>query len=60
MSRPSIAPFIVLALAAWLPAGAGARPAGQAKPAAPLTDLDAFMARVLERSCGGPVVAAAE
>jgi hypothetical protein len=36
-------------LAAWLAPAAGAGPAGQAKPAAPLTDLDAFMARVLER-----------
>jgi hypothetical protein len=44
-----------LAAAGWLAQGAGAAPPGQAKPAgqaipaAPLTDLDAFMARVLER-----------
>jgi hypothetical protein len=38
-----------LAAAGWFTTGAGAVPAGQAKPAAPLTDLDAFMARVLER-----------
>jgi hypothetical protein len=41
--------FLAFAAAAWLARGAGAAPAGQAKPAAPLTDLDAFMARVLER-----------
>jgi hypothetical protein len=41
----------VLALlsAGWLVQAAGPAPGRQAKPAVPLTDLDAFMARVLER-----------
>ena len=49
MFRPKRAPFLALASAVWIVQGAWAAPAGQAKPAAPLTDLDAFMARVLER-----------
>lgn len=49
MFRRSVATFLALASAAWLAPGAGAAPGGQAKPAAPLTDLDTFMARVLER-----------
>jgi hypothetical protein len=35
--------------AAWLAEGTSSLHARQARPAAPLTDLDAFMARVLER-----------
>jgi len=41
--------ILALAAAGWLGRSAGAVSAGQVKPAAPLTDLDAFMARVLER-----------
>jgi hypothetical protein len=47
--RRKVVATLALAAAAWLARGVGAVPAGQAKPAAPLTDLDAFMARVLER-----------
>jgi len=46
--RRVVASLAVLA-SAWLAMGAGEAPRGQAKPAPPLTDLDAFMARVLER-----------
>ena len=49
MSRRRVAATLALAAAVWLARGVGATPAGQAKPAVPLTDLDAFMARVLER-----------
>ena len=49
MYRPRIVAVLALSAAAWLAQSAGAVPAGQVKPAAPLTDLDAFMARVLER-----------
>jgi hypothetical protein len=47
--RRRVAAFLAVAAAGWLAQGAGAVPAGQAKPGAPPTDLDAFMARVLER-----------
>ena len=49
MNRRSVAAILALAAAVWLGRGVGAVPAGQAKPDAPLTDLDAFMSRVLER-----------
>lgn len=49
MNRRWVAGCLALAAAGWLAQGAGAAPAGQAKPAAPQTDLDALMARVLER-----------
>jgi hypothetical protein len=49
VSRRTVAAFLALASTGWLVQAAGAPPAWQAKPAAPLTDLDAFMARVLER-----------
>ena len=49
MHRRRVAAFLVMAAAGWLAQGSGAVTARQAKPAAPLTDLDAFMARVLER-----------
>jgi len=49
VDRRRVVTILALAAAGWLPQGAGAVPAGQAKPGAPLTDLDAFMARVLER-----------
>jgi len=49
VSRRRLAAVLVLASAGWIVQAQGAAPAGQAKPAAPLTDLDAFMARVLER-----------
>ena len=49
MHRRPLTALLALAAAGWLAQAAGAAPAGQAKPAAPLTDLDAFMARVLER-----------
>ena len=49
MHRRRVAAFLALAAAGWLAQSVGAAPAGQAKPGAPLTDLDAFMARVLER-----------
>ena len=49
MNRRSVAAVLALAAAVWLARGVGATPAGQAKPAVPLTDLDAFMSRVLER-----------
>jgi hypothetical protein len=38
-----------VAAAGWLVQAAGAAPQGQAKPGTALTDLDAFMSRVLER-----------
>jgi hypothetical protein len=41
--------LLALASAAWLALAVNAAPAGQAAPPAPRTDLDAFMARVLER-----------
>jgi hypothetical protein len=47
--RRSIAAVLAFSAAGWLAHSAGAALAGQAKPAARLTDLDAFMARVLER-----------
>jgi hypothetical protein len=53
--RRRIAAVLALSAAGWLVQAVGAAPAGQAtlaaqaKPAAPLTNLDAFMARVLER-----------
>ncbi|MFO7692906.1 MAG: hypothetical protein R6V57_07475, partial [Vicinamibacterales bacterium] len=43
------AAILGLAAAGWLVQAAGAASQGQAKPGAPLTDLDAFMSRVLER-----------
>ena len=49
MYRRRVAAILALAAAVWLTRGVGAAPAGQAKPAVPLTDLDAFMSRVLER-----------
>jgi hypothetical protein len=49
VSRSRVAALLALASAGWLVQAAGAAPAGQARPGAPLTDLDAFMARVLER-----------
>ena len=49
MYRRRIVAALAVAAAAWLARGVGAVPAGQAKPGAPLTDLDAFMSRVLER-----------
>jgi len=49
VNRRRVAAILALAAAVWLVRGAGAAPAGQAKPGAPLTDLDAFMSRVLER-----------
>ena len=47
MYRRRVAAFLAIAAAGWFLQGAA--PAGQAKPSTPLTDLDAFMARVLER-----------
>jgi hypothetical protein len=47
--RRRLIAILALAAAGWLAQAVGAAPAGQAKPAAPLTDLDAFMSRVLER-----------
>jgi hypothetical protein len=55
VSRRRIAAVLALSAASWLVQAVGAAPPGQAtpaaqvKPRAPLTDLDAFMARVLER-----------
>jgi hypothetical protein len=47
--RRRIAAVLAFSAAGWLAQSGGAVLAGQAKPAAPLTSLDAFMARVLER-----------
>jgi len=47
--RRTVPAVLALAAAGWLVQAAGAAAQGQAKPAAPLTDLDAFMSRVLER-----------
>ena len=49
MYRRRGAAILGLAAAGWLVQAAGAASQGQAKPGAPLTDLDAFMSRVLER-----------
>ena len=49
MYRRRGAAILGLAAAGWLVQAAGAASHGQAKPGAPLTDLDAFMSRVLER-----------
>ena len=49
MYRRRIAAVLAFSAAGWLAQSGGAVLAGQAKPAAPLTSLDAFMARVLER-----------
>ena len=49
MRRRQVTAFLALAAASLLVQAAGAAPSGQAKPAALLTDLDAFMSRVLER-----------
>ena len=49
MNRRRVAALLALAAAVWLIRGVGAAPDGQATPGAPLTDLDAFMSRVLER-----------
>jgi hypothetical protein len=47
--RRRLAAVLAFSAAGWLAQSASAVLAGQAKPAAPLTSLDAFMARVLER-----------
>ena len=49
MNRRGIAAALALVSAGWLVQAAGPAPGRQAKPAGALTDLDAFMARVLER-----------
>ena len=49
MYRRTVAVVAALASAVWISPGVNAGPQNQAKPGAPLTDLDAFMSRVLER-----------
>ena len=49
MHRRTVPAVLAMAAAGCLVQAALAAPQGQAKPAVPLTDLDAFMARVLER-----------
>jgi hypothetical protein len=47
--RRSLTTCLALAAVGWLAQAVGAAPPGQAKAAASLSDLDAFMSRVLER-----------